>query len=295
MNKIVNQKFDEERALYHLENTSVENCVFAGEADGESVLKEARHIVVKDCQFSLRYPLWHVQDYKLIDATMDTLTRAPIWYSRNGLIQNCQIDGIKVLRECSHTKIMNSTIHSPELGWYCHDIEIKDSTIQSEYIFLNSYRVFVEGLKFQGKYSFQYMHDVDIRDCYLDTKDAFWHSENVVVKDSVLKGEYLAWFSKNLTLIRCQIIGTQPFCYCENLKLIDCEMIDTDLAFEYSEVDATINGHVDSIKNPKSGKIVVDSVGKVIIEDPIMDVNGQVIVREDMDRCHESCLCQSGC
>lgn len=295
MNKIVNQKFDEERALYHLENTSVENCVFAGETDGESVLKEARHIIVKDCQFSLRYPLWHVQDYKLIDATMDTLTRAPIWYSHNGLIQNCQIDGIKVLRECSHTKITNSTIHSPELGWYCHDIEIKDSTIQSEYIFLNSYRVFVEGLKFQGKYSFQYMHNVDIRDCYLDTKDAFWHSENVIVKDSVLKGEYLAWFSKNLTLIRCQIIGTQPFCYCENLKLIDCEMIDTDLAFEYSEVDANINGHVDSIKNPKSGKIVVDSVGKVIIEDPIMDVNGQVIVREDMDRCHESCLCQSGC
>ena len=295
MNKIINQKFDEERALYHLENTSVENCVFAGEAGGESVLKEARHIEVKDCQFSLRYPLWHVQAYKLLNSMMDTFTRAPIWYSHHGLIQNCQIDGIKVLRECSHTKIVDSTIHSSELGWYCHDIEIKNSIIQSEYIFLNSSRVFIEGLKFQGKYSFQYMHDVEIKDSYLDTKDAFWHSENVVVKNSVIKGEYLAWFSKNLTLINCQIIGTQPFCYCENLKLIDCEMVDTDLAFEYSEVDATINGHVDSIKNHKSGKIVVDSVGEVIIEDPIMEVSGQVIVRKKMNKCHEQCLCQSSC
>lgn len=291
MNRIINQRFDEERALYHLENTSVENCVFAGEADGESVLKEARDIEVKDCQFSLRYPLWHVQGYQLINSNMDTLTRAPIWYSHNGLIQNCQIDGIKVLRECSHTNIIDSTIRSPELGWYCHDITIKDCIVQSEYIFLNSYHVDIENLKFQGKYSFQYMHDVEIRDSYLDTKDAFWHSENIIVKDSVLKGEYLAWFSKNLTLIRCQIIGTQPFCYCENLKLVDCEMIDTDLAFEYSEVEATINGHVDSIKNPKSGKIVVDSVGEVIVEDPIMEVKGQVIVRKDMNMCHENCLC----
>ena len=52
---------------------------------------------------------------------------------------------------------------------------------------------------------------------------------------------------------------------------------------------------MDSIKNHKSGKIVVDSVGKVIIEDPIMEVSGQVIVRKNMNKCHEQCLCQSSC
>ena len=90
----------------------------------------------------------------------------------------------------------------------------------------------------------------------------------------------MAWFSKNLTLINCQIIGTQPFCYCDQLKLINCEMIDTDLAFEYADVEADIKGHVDSIKNPKSGKIVVDSVGEIIHEDAIMDCKGEVVMRK---------------
>lgn len=282
---IKNKNFDEERALYHLENALVENCVFQGKQDGESVLKETRNIIVQNSQFSLRYPLWHAQNYELINSTMDELARAPIWYSHHGCINHCQINGIKMLRECSHTIISNSTIHSPEFGWYSHDITVKDSTIDSEYIFLNTYHVKIENLKMSGKYSFQYMQDVEIKDSYLDTKDAFWHSENIVVKNSVLKGEYLAWFSKNLTLIDCQIIGTQPFCYCENLRLINCEMIETDLAFEYSGVKADIKGYVESIKNPKSGEIIVDSVGEVIYDQPIMEINGQVILRSQGEDC----------
>ena len=89
---------------------------------------------------------------------------------------------------------------------------------------------------------------MELENCNLDTKDAFWHSKNVTVRDSVIKGEYLAWFSENLTLINCKIIGTQPLCYCKNLKLINCTMEDTDLSFEYSEVEADIKGNVVSIK-----------------------------------------------
>lgn len=80
----------------------------------------------------------------------------------------------------------------------------------------------------------------------------------------MIKGEYLAWYSDGLTLIDCKIIGTQPLCYCKNLKLINCEMIDTDLAFERSDVEATITTNVMSIKNPKSGKIIVPSVDEII-------------------------------
>ena len=39
---IANRQFDEERALYNLTNGDVSHCVFAGPADGESALKEAR-------------------------------------------------------------------------------------------------------------------------------------------------------------------------------------------------------------------------------------------------------------
>lgn len=295
MKLIENQTFDEERALYHLENTEVRNCTFAGKADGESVLKEARHILVNHCQFSLRYPMWHVEEYTLKNSSLDELTRAPIWYAHHGLIDHCQITGIKILRECSHTIVKNSQIDSPEFGWQCEHITIQDSTINSEYMMLHSNHVKIDNLQFSGKYSFQYMNDLEITNSYLDTKDAFWHSQNIIVRDSVLKGEYLAWFSKGLTLINCKIIGTQPFCYCEDLKLINCEMIDCDLAFEYSEVEADIVGHVDSIKNVKSGTILVDSVGRIINEDAIMEVKGQVIIR-NQKRCsqyqnnHTCCL-----
>ncbi len=158
---------------------------------------------------------------------------------------------------------------------------MEDTKIQSEYIFLDSKNVKLKNVEFQGKYSFQYMENLEIENCKLDTKDAFWHSKNVIVKDSIVKGEYLAWFSDGLTLINCKIIGTQPLCYCKNLKLINCTMEDTDLAFEYSEVEADIKGNVVSIKNPKSGNIIVDSVGEIINEDSIMEVNGKVIIRKD--------------
>ena len=119
-----------------------------------------------------------------------------------------------------------------------------------------------------------------ITDSVLDTKDAFWHSKNVTVKNCVVKGEYLAWFSQGLTLINCRISGTQPLCYCRDLTLIDCEMTGCDLSFEYSDVQASINGHIDSVKNPRSGSITADSIGEVIWEDAVMPCDAQVIVRK---------------
>jgi hypothetical protein len=44
-------------------------------------------------------------------------------------------------------------------------------------------------------------------------------------------------------------------------------MENTDLAFERSDVEANIIGNVMSIKNPKSGTILVDSVDEIIIDD----------------------------
>lgn len=101
----------------------------------------------------------------------------------------------------------------------------------------------------------------------------------MTVKNSVVKGEYLAWFSDGLTLINCKIIGTQPLCYCTRLKLVNCTMEDTDLSFEYSDVEADVKGSIISVKNPKSGIITVDSVGEVIWENPVMACNGKVVER----------------
>ena len=279
--RIEGAQFDEERALYNLTNAHVCDCVFAGPADGESVLKEARDVTVENCQFSLRYPLWHVKGFKLHDSQMDDKTRAPIWYAENGKITDSDIFGVKAVRECSNIAISNCTIESPEFGWKSSGITMNDSKIESEYLFLDSKNVKLDHVQMKGKYSFQYMDNVEITNCFLNTKDAFWHSKNVTVTDSVVRGEYLGWFSEGLTLIGCKIIGTQPLCYCKDLKLVDCTMEDCDLAFEYSDVEATIQGHVDSIKNPRSGRIIADSVGEIIMEDAVMECIGDVIVVEE--------------
>ncbi len=280
MKQVVNQTFDEERSLYNLIDTDVLNCMFAGNADGESVLKECRRINIQNCSFSLRYPLWHAKKFILKNSKMDELTRAPLWYSNDGRIEDCKINGIKCVRECKNIVINNCDINSPEFGWRCKGVNITNSSIDAVYFLFESKNVEINNLKMTGKYSFQYMKNLHIVDSNLDTKDAFWHSKNIVVENSIVKGEYLGWFSENLTLINCKIIGTQPLCYCKNLKLINCEMIDTDLAFEYSDVEADIKGHIISVKNPKSGRIVADSVGEIIREDAVMHCNGIVKLRE---------------
>ena len=278
--QIINKQFDEERALYYLQHTDVVKCTFAGPADGESVLQEARDVGVIGCDFSLRYPLWHVQGFKMEQSTIDEKTRAAIWYACDGEIKDSVLGGIKAVRECRNISLSGCRIVSQEFGWKSSDIKLKDSSVTAEYLFLDSRDVELDNVQMKGKYSFQYMENLTVRNSYLDTKDAFWHSKNVTVINSTVKGEYLAWFSENLTLIDCHIIGTQPLCYCKNLKLINCTMEATDLSFEYSEVEADVRGHVDSIKNPKCGHITVDSVGEVIMtDDVVMECMGEVHIR----------------
>ena len=281
MAKIIsNQIFDAERSLYNLKDSQVVACRFEGPADGESALKEARNITVQDCHFRLRYPLWHVRGFNLDRCSMSDAARAAIWYAEQGRITDCALGGIKALRECRDVTLERCQVESQEFGWKCSDIRVLDSQLQPEYLFLDSRNVTLKNVHMKGKYSFQYMETLVIEDSILDTKDAFWHSKNVTVVNSTVKGEYLAWFSDGLTLINCHIIGTQPLCYCKNLKLVDCTMEGTDLSFEYSDVDATITGHVDSIKNPRSGKITVDSVGEIIMGDAVMECTGEVLIRE---------------
>lgn len=276
---VAHQQFDAERALYNLCSADVTDCTFAGPADGESVLKEARDVVLANCSFSLRYPLWHVDTFRLDGCTMDEKTRAAIWYCQNGQIRNCDLGGIKAVRECRSIHIFDSTIVSQEFGWKCSDITLTDSSITAEYLFFDSRDVHLDRVNMKGKYSFQYMENLTVRDSYLDTKDAFWHSKNVTAINCTLRGEYLAWFSQGLTLINCRIIGTQPLCYCQDLRLENCTMEQTDLSFEYSDVHADIIGHIDSVKNPRSGHIIADSIGQVITGDTVMPCSGQVIIR----------------
>lgn len=264
MKIIKKQNFPNERDLYGVENVRLVDCTVDGEADGESALKEARNVELDSCYLNLRYPLWHDDGVQLDGVTMTENCRAGLWYSKNVRAKNCKLFGIKAVRECEGVEISRSDIKSPEFGWKSKDVSLADCSLESEYAFLMSSDIALKNVEFKGKYSFQYVENLTVDSCRLDTKDAFWHAKNVTVKNSVVKGEYLGWFSENLTLDNCLIEGTQPLCYCKNLKLINCKTKGTDLAFEYSDVQAEILGDILSVKNPRSGRIVADSIGEVI-------------------------------
>ncbi len=276
MKTIEGKCFDEERALYGMEEIAVKNCSFQGPADGESALKECKNVEAEDCFFDLRYPFWHDKGLKIYSSEMTELCRAALWYSENIRIENSTLHGIKALRECSNVYIKGCDIISPEFGWSTRGITMESTRAQSEYFMMRSEDMIFRNVIFKGKYSFQYIKNAVFENCVFDTKDAFWHGENITVRNSVINGEYLGWYSKGLTLINCKITGTQPLCYCRNLMLINCEMTDTDLAFEKSEVEADITTKVGSIKNPLSGHIFAADAGEIIMDDK--NAEGKVII-----------------
>jgi hypothetical protein len=255
---------DEERALYDVEDSTVKNCTFDGPADGESALKECRNIVVDNCDFMLRYPFWHVCGAEIVNSRMQETCRAALWYDKDVSVINSALHGIKALRECENVSLSGCSIISSEFGWRCRNVDIKNCVMESEYQFFECKNINIDNLSMKGKYSFQYIENAIFENCTLDTKDAFWHAKNVVVKNCVVKGEYLAWYSENITFENCIIYGTQPLCYCKGLKLINCEMHDADLAFELSEVEASLITPIISIKNPLLGEIILPSVGEII-------------------------------
>ncbi len=236
MTTIQDQYFDGERPLYESRDLRLER-VRIGE--GESGLKESRHIEAVDCEFEGKYVIWECEDVKCRNCHFAESDRAPLWYNRNIRLYDCLIDAPKAFREVDGLTLERIRMtNGDEAFCHCRDGWITD-------------------LQLQGRYVFQYARNIEIHNAVLDTKDAFWNSENVTVYDSDLKGEYLGWYSKNLRLVRCRISGTQPLCYCENLILEDCFFApDADRAFEKSSVKATICGSVTSIVNPIPGSVI---------------------------------------
>jgi len=269
LKRIENLTLDEERALYGSDGVIVSNCRFDGPADGESALKECRNVRTENCFFNLRYPFWHDDSIEIADCELTELCRAALWYSNGIRITGSKLHGIKALRECAHVHMENCDVISPEFGWNSADITMKHVSNAGEYFMFQAKNLHFDDVTLKGKYSFQYITDSVFENCHFDTKDAFWHAKNVIVRNSYIKGEYLAWYCENVTFENCVISGTQPLCYCKGLKLINCEMVEADLAFEKSEVEASISRPMISIKNPLKGRITVPEVDEMIWDDPM--------------------------
>lgn len=263
---ICNAEFGGERPLYRREGMRLEGvCIHAG----ESALKECRDIEAVGCRFEGKYPLWETQGMLVERCQFTPGARAAIWYSRGLRMRDCVVDAPKMFREMDDMTVEDTSFScAQETLWMCRGVRLRGVRMeQADYLLMHSSDIRISDYHHRGNYAFQYCRDMEIRNAVIYSKDAFWNTQDVTVYDSVLIGEYLGWYAKNLRLVRCQIGETQPLCYAENLILEDCTLRpDADLAFEYSSLQATIEGHVTSIKNPTTGHIRVGSLGQLIID-----------------------------
>lgn len=270
METISNQYFEGERPLYCRRDGLKLEGVKIG--PGESSLKECANIEAVNCEFAGKYPFWECDGFTIRNCVFREGARAALWYTRGCRMYDTLVEAPKMFRRISDVYLENVRMPmAQETFWDCSDIRLRNVEMRdANYIFMHSENIDIDGYTLYGNYSFQYVKNAVIRNANLQTKDAFWESENITVYDSVINGEFLAWYSKNLRLVRCRIGGTQPLCYCENLVLEDCTFEpDSDLAFEYSSVQATVNGHIVSVKNPRSGFIKAESIGEVILDENI--------------------------
>jgi hypothetical protein len=265
--KIVKDQYLEgERPLYARHGLRIENVTIG---PGESSLKEGSDLEAENCEFQGKYPFWECKNVTIKNCIFREGGRAAIWYSKDIEMADCLVEAPKMFRRISDLKLENVKFpNALETFWDCKDIEAKNiEADKGDYIFMHCSDIKIDGFRLQGNYSFQYAKDVVIHNADMDTKDAFWEAEDVTVYDSRINGEYLGWYSKNLHLVNCKIGGTQPLCYCENLVLENCVFEeDADLAFEYSDVEASLIGPVTSVKNPRTGRINADSYGEVILD-----------------------------
>lgn len=267
MELIKDQYFEGERPLYaRRDGLRLENVTIG---PGESSLKEGANIEAVNCEFKGKYPFWECDGFTIRNCIFREGARAALWYTRGCKMFDTLVEAPKMFRRITDSYLENVKFtDAQETFWDCDRAILKNvEAVNANYIFMHTDNLEVENFKLQGNYSFQYSKNVVIRNSDLDTKDAFWESENVTVYDSRIQGEFLGWYAKNLRLVNCHIGGTQPLCYCENLILENCTFEpDADLAFEYSSVKATVKGPIVSVKNPRSGSIQADSIGKIILD-----------------------------
>jgi hypothetical protein len=269
MKLIRDQHFEGERPLFECHNLRLEHVTIG---DGESAIKECSDIEADDCHFWGKYPFWHVHGFRIKNCQFDAGARSALWYSDNMVMTDTHIDAPKMFREMHDLKMENVVINdADETFWHCYNIEASNLELHDgTYPFMFSENIRIDGLKSDSKYVFQYCKNVELHHAHIVTKDSFWECQNITIYDSVLDGEYLAWHSKNVRLVNCHLAGEQLLCYADQLVLENCTFDKAcDRVFEYSDVQADINGHIENIKNPRSGHILADSIGSVTIDENI--------------------------
>lgn len=277
--RIADEYLTGERPLYGLRDAVIDGVTFG---EGESPLKEARDIEVRDCVFKWKYPFWYADNVSVSNSIVETIAHAGMWYVTNFRMSDCSLQGTKLFRRSSHILLTNVHFsHAVETLWSCDDVRLDHVQTSGIYVGKDSRGIRADHLDHIGDYFLDGAQDIVIDHSHIVAKDAFWNTRNVVVRNSFINGQYLGWNSENLTFENCVIESDQGLCYIRGLTLRHTRMLHSDLTFELcSDVDAQISSSVDSIKNPMSGTIDAASVGRVILDPTIIDPSAVTILED---------------
>lgn len=269
MNTIKDKSMGGERPLFASHDLRLDNVTITA---GESGIKMCSNIEAVNCRFEGKYPFWHVNGFRIDRGLFTPGARAALWYSRDLVMTDTLVEAPKMFREMDNVSLERVSIpDAKETFWNCRGIRLRDVDVAAaDYIFMHCSDIDIDRYRQQGNYSFQYVRNAVIRNAILDSRDCLWETDNVTLIDCSISGEFIGWHSRGLKLIRCHIAGTQPLCYARDLVMEDCTMApDCDLAFEDSTLQATILSPVHSVKNPRSGSIVAESYGEIILDENI--------------------------
>lgn len=281
-NKLVikNKDYTGERALFMTHNAVIENVLFH---DGESPLKESSDLLITNCTFQWKYPLWYTNNVIVNDSRLLETARSGIWYVNHIEVNKSLIEAPKQFRRSNDIVINDSKFtNAEETLWKCNNVKLKNVEAKGDYLLMNSTNVEIDNLKLNGNYFLDGGKNIVIKNSILNSKDSFWNVENATIINCKINGEYLGWNSKNLTFIDCEISSLQGLCYIKGLKMINCKLLDTTLSFEYCEdIDADIVDEIVSIKNPTSGVIRCKGVKELIVNENSRAIEGafKLIIR----------------
>ncbi len=260
-----------ERALYNTHNATIIDTTFD---NGESPLKESSDLKIYNSIFKWKYPLWYSKNVYLKNTSLIELARSGIWYTTNITFEDSTIAVPKTFRRSKDITLKNTTLPvAEETFWMCEGINLENVSSNGNYFMMNSHNILINGFNHNGNYLLDGAKNVEIHNARIISKDAFWNCENVVVYDSTIIGEYLGWNSKNIKFVNCTIDSLQGMCYIDGIVMENCKLLNTNLSFEYSKVDATIDSKIDSVKNPISGRIKAKGIGEIILDEDLIDPN----------------------
>lgn len=273
--EIKQQYLTGERALYNTHNATIINSTFD---NGESPLKESSDLKIYNSIFKWKYPLWYSKNIECENVSLIELARSGIWYTQNISFKNSTIAVPKTFRRSSKIMLINTTLpNAEETFWNCSDIKLQNVVSNGKYFMMNSKNIEIKDFNHNGDYLLDGASNVVIYDARIISKDAFWNCENVEVHNSLIIGEYLGWNSKNIKFVNCTIDSLQGMCYMDNIVMENCTLLNTNLAFEYSKVEASINSKIDSVKNPICGHIKATAIDEIILDETLIDPKKTII------------------